>query len=196
MRPSSFWVGGFACVTILAGLRSASADMIEIKGKGFLNGTIVSQDADHVVFKDSKEGLHDVPMKDVSFLERQKERAPASSLGDRASALLRQKKAAWVSRTVPKKASPVRNETSQGPLAGESGEMRELMARVPVGPSSRIVGSMDELGVAEAQLQVQRVRTDMESGGVGRSGETLFGPMQNEVRGGLPAEKKKKFGGL
>jgi len=49
----------------------ARADMIEIKGRGVLNGKILSQDDKEVHFEDSAKNLFVVPKADVLFLEAQ-----------------------------------------------------------------------------------------------------------------------------
>ena len=49
------------------------ADMIEIKGKGVMNGKIISQDDSEVRFEDTTKNLFVVPKSDVLFLEAQKD---------------------------------------------------------------------------------------------------------------------------
>ncbi len=53
---------------------SARADMIETKGRGVINGKIISQDDKEVRFEDSAKNLFIVPKKDVLFLEAQTDR--------------------------------------------------------------------------------------------------------------------------
>jgi hypothetical protein len=60
---------------------AAHADMIEIKGKGVLNGKVVSQDASEVRFEDTRKNQFVVPRGDVLFLELQKEAPPATVSG-------------------------------------------------------------------------------------------------------------------
>ena len=70
-----------AAVFVLAWAASilpARADMIEIKGRGVLNGKILSQDDNEVRFEDTAKNLFVVPKADVLFLEAQMD-APAAS---------------------------------------------------------------------------------------------------------------------
>lgn len=51
---------------------AAQADMVEVKGKGILNGEVLSQDDKQMQFKDAKGKTHVFAKKDVLFVELDK----------------------------------------------------------------------------------------------------------------------------
>lgn len=58
------------CVTLILWDGHAMADMIEVKNKGFMNGTILSDDGKELKFKDGKGKEHIYKRSDVLFLEK------------------------------------------------------------------------------------------------------------------------------
>jgi len=76
---------GLLLVAAVFGLQVSSfADMIEIKGRGILNGKILAQDEKEVRFEDSAKNLFVVPRADVLFLEVQAD-APVDAFSSKAS---------------------------------------------------------------------------------------------------------------
>lgn len=168
---------------------AAYADMIEIKGKGFLNGTIVSQDADHVVFKDSKGGTHDVRMKDVTFLERQTEKPKAAKLADKA--------AHWFKKTNVEATQPAPAQKPSGSEAiaqarsiasrasAASDASQGITATDAMGQSAVAMEMIDLAGQAQANAQVAQARVQ---NALNASGEDSL-PKKYDAR-------KGKFGNL
>lgn len=59
------------CVTLILWDGHAMADMIEVRNKGFMNGTILSDDGKELKFKDAKGKEHLYKRTDVLFLEKE-----------------------------------------------------------------------------------------------------------------------------
>ena len=99
---------------------NASADMVEIKGEGFYNGTIESEDQDQVTFKDASGKVRAVAKKDITFLERQTEAPPEKKALLKAGQVLKKTVAEKTpvtkspSSAVKKKATPANKKESTG----------------------------------------------------------------------------------
>lgn len=79
--------------------------MIEIRGEGFYNGTIESEDKDQVTFQDADGRVRTLAKKDILFMERQAEASPA------------QKTIQRVTQT-PKKVTPVKSSAASSSGGG------------------------------------------------------------------------------
>ncbi len=76
-----------SCLTMLV-CNPARADIVEIRGEGYVNGEIVSQDDKEVQFKDNKGKLRVLSKKDVLYLEKEdKARAVKNKAADAWDAL-------------------------------------------------------------------------------------------------------------
>ena len=69
---------------------AAQADIVEIRGKGIMNGKIVSQDAKQMTFKDASSGLSATyAKKDVLYSEVEKEVSTTEQIKKSAEAVLK-----------------------------------------------------------------------------------------------------------
>ena len=121
---------------------TASADMVEIKGEGFFNGTIESEDKDQVTFKDAGGKVRTLAKSDVLFMERQAE----------ASA---EKKAAIKAGQALKKIA-AEKAAVKGPSAPANKKPAAAKKKEPAGSSSRASSGGDATGAIRAMARAQR----------------------------------------
>jgi len=98
---------------------TAYADMIEIKGEGFYNGTIESEDKDQVTFVDATGKARTLARKDILFMERQTEAPPEQKAVIKAGQALKKivaQKAPAKAPSAPakKKPAPAKKKESAG----------------------------------------------------------------------------------
>ena len=157
MRP-----GLLAAVLLVS--TSAYADIIEIRGKGFLNGHIVSQDDRQVTFKDSKNNVHVVPRADVSFLEHEEDKPKPLTWTQNLAAMFRKFKAGLAPKVAPplqsrpRIASDAGRRTGGGAEAGSAEPASGISATTAMGQSEAAMQMVGLAGQAQAHLQVQQAR--------------------------------------
>ncbi len=153
MRQTFFFIAAFFICT------TASADMVEIKGEGFFNGTIESEDKDQVTFKDADGKVRTLARKDILFMERQTETPPAQKALLKAGQAIKKiapDKSAATSPTAPAKikVAPVQKKESSSGGADATGALRVMSkARESIRESNARVEQALREGNSEAEVK-------------------------------------------
>ena len=165
----------------------AHADMVEIKGEGFINGTIESENETEIVFKGAKGDVRTLSRKDVLFMERQAEMPLSKKLALKTEGVIKRiaPPAAAGKAADPKQKAKSGNSASSGtPGGGVAAEALRAMAKA-------------QSNAVRVQRQAEKALREAE-GGYGD--ETLlkpdarkgkFGSLSSESDFG-PSQKSKK----